>query len=101
MKTDRNYSRKSIVDNQIYPIDQLIRFNKNKFNVISFDEFKNLEGRGAYCLINEEQIKVLFKKRLLNKAFRQNIDQEIYNNIQKEVEEWLVKTGKKESQTLM
>ncbi|TPE57749.1 YlxR family protein [[Mycoplasma] falconis] len=88
-KTDRKYSRKSIVDGQIYPINQLLRFTKNKLGQIQFDPELKLPGRGAYVLNNEEQIEILFKKKLLNRAFRQNIDIEIYESLKEEVKLWI------------
>lgn len=92
MKIDRKYQRKSIVDSQIYDVNLLIRFAKNQNNEISFDPNKEKPGRGAYCLNNEDQIAILFKKRLLNKAFKQNIDLEVYEKLRNEVEEWIKTT---------
>ncbi|WP_040545027.1 YlxR family protein [Metamycoplasma alkalescens] len=90
MKIDKKYTRKSIVDGKIYPIQKLVRFAKIN-NEFYFDPDIELKGRGTYCLDNLEQINILFKKHLLNKAFRQNIDQEIYEKLWKEVEIWLNK----------
>ncbi|AXE61066.1 DUF448 domain-containing protein [[Mycoplasma] phocae] len=89
MKIDRKYNRKSIVDSKIYDINMLIKFVKNKNGIISFDKNKNMPGRGAYCLLDEDQINILFRKKLLNKAFKQNINVEVYNNLEGEVIEWI------------
>ncbi|WP_373434918.1 YlxR family protein [Metamycoplasma equirhinis] len=90
MKIDRRiYLRKSIVDSQLYEINNLLRFVKNKDGVISFDSTKTKLGRGAYCLNSQDQIEILFKKRLLNRAFKQNISIEIYNSMKAEVEKWI------------
>lgn len=94
MKTDKKYSRKSIVDSQIYDVNLMVRFAKNKDNEISFDPYLEKPGRGAYCLNNVEQIDTVFKKKLLNRAFRQNISLDVYDSIRKEVEEWVNKTIK-------
>lgn len=94
MKTDKKYSRKSIVDSQIYDVNLMVRFAKNKDNEISFDPYLEKPGRGAYCLNNIEQIDTVFKKKLLNRAFRQNISLDVYDSIRKEVEEWVNKTTK-------
>ncbi|MBN4089455.1 YlxR family protein [Mycoplasma enhydrae] len=87
MKIDKKYSRKSIVDNKIYPVQELIRFAKIE-NSIYFDPDIKLGGRGTYCLNSNEQIEILFKKRLLNKAFKQNINNEVYDKLRKEVSIW-------------
>ncbi|AZG68420.1 YlxR family protein [Mycoplasma struthionis] len=99
MKTDKNYSRKSISDNKIYEISKLVRFVKNKQGEISFDENKNKPGRGAYCLASQDQLDILFNKKLLHKAFRQNIAPEVYEKLRNEVELWLNKKTT-ENQTL-
>ncbi|WP_330463226.1 YlxR family protein [Metamycoplasma gateae] len=97
MKIDKKYSRKSIVDGKIYPVSQLIRFAKINNNFY-FDPNIELKGRGTYCLDNPDQINSLFKKHLLNKAFRQKIDEPIYEKLRKEVEEWVSKKTIKEHQ---
>ncbi|MGX9339234.1 YlxR family protein [Mycoplasma sp. 332] len=97
MKIDKKYSRKSIVDGKIYPIKNLVRFAKIN-NEFYFDPNIELGGRGTYCLDNEEQIETLFKKHLLNKAFRQNIDDCIYKKLWNEVNIWLSKNVTKEFQ---
>ncbi|AWX69753.1 YlxR family protein [[Mycoplasma] anseris] len=97
MKIDKkNYSRKSIVDNQIYPIADLLRFSKDQNGEIHFDPQKTHQGRGAYCLKTIEQIEQLFKKRLLNRAFKQNIEIEVYNKLRNEVDEWVRKIQEEE-----
>lgn len=98
MKTENKIiSRKSIVDGQIYPISELIRFAKLKNGEVHFDPESNLKGKGAYCLNNISQLDILFKRKLLNKAFRKNIDIEMYNTIKSEVDEW-IKSKIKENQ---
>ncbi|GIZ05781.1 hypothetical protein MSATCC14277_3630 [Metamycoplasma salivarium] len=98
MKTENKIiSRKSIVDGQIYPISELIRFAKSKNGEVHFDPESNLKGKGAYCLNNISQLDILFKRKLLNKTFRQNIDIEMYNTIKSEVDEW-IKSKIKENQ---
>ncbi|CRH47136.1 YlxR family protein [Mycoplasmopsis arginini] len=95
MKTDKKYSRKSIVDGKIYSVSQLVRFAKIN-NEFYFDPNLELEGRGTYCLDNQEQIDTLFKKHLLNKAFRQNIEESVYEKLRNEVNKWLSKKTIKE-----
>ena len=98
MKTENKIiSRKSIVDGQIYPISELIRFAILKNGEVHFDPESNLKGKGAYCLNNISQLDILFKRKLLNKTFRQNIDIEMYNTIKSEVDEW-IKSKIKENQ---
>lgn len=81
--------RKSIVDGQIYSISQMIRFAKSKDGKIKFDPDNKAKGRGAYCLNNISQLDILFKRKLLNKSFKQNISQEQYEEIRNEVNIWI------------
>ncbi|WP_241033034.1 YlxR family protein [Metamycoplasma hyosynoviae] len=91
--------RKSIVDGKLYPLNELIRFAKLADGSIKFDPNCKLSGRGAYCYKNISQLDILFKKRLLNKSFRHNISIEEYNEIRKDVDEW-IKNKIKENQTM-
>ncbi|RMA77574.1 hypothetical protein JN00_0425 [Metamycoplasma subdolum] len=88
MKSDKRIERKSISNNTKYTLDKLIRFVKQKDGKILFDIDQKLGGRGAYCLNDEENIEILFRKKLLNKAFKQNISQEVYDNLRNEVAIW-------------
>ena len=78
--------RKSIVDGQIYSISKMIRLKDGK---ITFDPDNKAKGRGAYCLNNISQLDILFKRKLLNKSFKQNISQEQYEEIRNEVNIWI------------
>lgn len=87
-----NYTRKCVVTNQILDISNLIRFDFNKKNnKITLDWLKNKKGRGCY-LKNDPTLWDKFKKtKALNRAFRINISNETYLEIEKELMEvlWL------------
>ena len=85
------YTRKCIVTNQILPVDQLIRFVKTKDGLIKIEKKTKLLGRGAYCLNNLESINELFKKKLLNRSFKTNISNEVYEKLKKEVQNYVKK----------
>ena len=74
-------SRKCIVTGKILPINQLIKF------VLLKD--KKIYGRGAYCTNDPKIIDDLFKKKYLNKSFKQNILPEIYNQLREEVDKYV------------
>ena len=42
-------------------------------------------GRGAYVCSNEECLKKLAKNRILNKAFKMQINEETYNQIMEKI----------------
>ena len=100
MKTEnkKNIERKSIVDGNIYPIAELVRFSKSKEGKISFDPSHSKKGRGAYCQNNISEIDILFKRKLLNKSFKQNITQEQYDELKNEVNIWIKNKLLKENQ---
>ena len=88
MKIENNVTRKCVYTNQILPITSLLRFNKDKNNQIKVDWNNQLKGRGAYLIRNKEIILQALNKKIINKAFRMNVDKTIYNEIIKEVEEY-------------
>lgn len=61
--------------------DQLLRIVKNKENEIMVDSTGKLNGRGAYICKNEDCLKKLNKTKALNKIFKTNVNEEIYNKI--------------------
>ncbi len=84
-------TRKCIITGKIVPVNNLIRFVLCKNGSIKLQTSKKIWGRGAYCLKDEEVIETLFKKRTLNKSFKRNISTEIYNELRKEVDEYVKK----------
>lgn len=58
----------------------LIRIAKIN-NEFILDENHKLGGRGAYICKNKECIDLAIKKRLLNRAFKQNIENSIYDKL--------------------
>lgn len=60
---------------------ELMRVVKNKEGEIFIDETFKANGRGAYICKDEECIKKCIKSKTLNKAFKCQIDDQIYTNI--------------------
>lgn len=82
-------SRKCIVTGKIVPINQLIRFVIKKDGSILLEKKEKIYGRGAYCLKDKSIIDELFKRRILNKSFKTNISSQIYDELRKEVDEYV------------
>lgn len=53
----------------------------NKNGNISVETTKKLEGRGAYVCKNEDCINLCSKKKALSRAFKQNIDASVYEEL--------------------
>lgn len=60
---------------------QLIRIVKNPEGEISLDFTGKKNGRGAYICPSEDCVKKCVKSRLINKAFKCEIDRQVYDKI--------------------
>jgi len=58
----------------------LIRISKNEDEILLCDDKKKV-GRGVYLCKKNECIELCLKKKLLNKAFRTNIDDTVYERL--------------------
>lgn len=63
----------------------LIRIVKDKQNDITIDLTGKKNGRGAYICRDINCFKILYKQKSLNKAFKTNIDDNIYKAIEEEI----------------
>ena len=71
-------SRMCIATREIKDIKDLFRVVKTPSGNILIEENKHLPGRGAYISRNIEAIKIAQKKKLLNRALRTNVPDDIY-----------------------
>ena len=83
-----NY-RTCIVKKEAFPKHDLIRLVKSKDNILYIDETKKMYGRGVYIHSDSSPIKKLIDKKLLNKIFKININEEFYRLL----EEKFIKKG--------
>ncbi len=60
---------------------ELVRIVKDKDSNIFIDETGKKNGRGAYICKNEDCLNKLQKQKLLNKTFKTNVDEKIYNEL--------------------
>lgn len=68
------------------PKKELIRIVRNKEGDIKIDFTGKAAGRGAYICNSVECLSKAQKKKALNRAFEQEIDQSIYQQLQEEME---------------
>ncbi len=61
-----------------------IKFVKNKDGTVAIEKDKKLDGRGAYICKTEECVKLCQKKRALNRVFKTEIPQNLYEDIESE-----------------
>ncbi|MBS4536008.1 YlxR family protein [Clostridium sp. D2Q-14] len=87
MKTKKIPLRKCIVCNERKEKKNLIRIVKNKENRIFIDRSGKANGRGAYICNTDECINKLFKTKALNKTFKANVSDDIYDTLKEELYE--------------
>ena len=73
--------RMCISTREIKDIKDLFRVVKTPSGNILIEEDKHLPGRGAYISRNIEAIKIAQKKKLLNRALRTNVPDDIYETL--------------------
>ena len=61
--------------------DNFIKIVKNKDGTVAIEKDKKLEGRGAYLCKSEECAKKCQKTKALNRVFKTEIQQNIYEDI--------------------
>ena len=62
---------------------ELIRIVKND-NGIILDKTGKLNGRGSYICNDHECMNKLIKQKVLNKVFKMNVGQEVYDNLKEQ-----------------
>ncbi|HBG6561987.1 YlxR family protein [Clostridioides difficile] len=67
---------------------ELIRIVKNKEGKIFLDPTGRANGRGAYVCKISECLKKAIKSKALNKAFKIDVPDEVYDNLLMELEEY-------------
>lgn len=72
---------------EMKPKKELIRVVKNKENEISVDFTGKKAGRGAYICKNSECFQKARKAKRFEKAFENSISEEIYCDLENELEE--------------
>ena len=73
-----------IVCRQSKPKKELIRIVRTSDNDFSVDKTGKLNGRGSYICNSEECINNLVKQKALNKAFKTNVDKEVYDKLKEQ-----------------
>lgn len=78
-------NRKCIATGEILPKEKLIRIVKMKDGQIFVDSDK--KGRGAYVKRDPKLFDKVKKQRLLHRAFRNNVNASIYDDLEQKIKE--------------
>lgn len=73
--------RMCVSTREIKDIKDLFRVVKTPSGIVMIEIDSHLPGRGAYISRNIEAINLAKKKKLLNKALRTNVPDEIYDQL--------------------
>ena len=76
--------RQCIVCRESKPKKELIRIVRTGDNDFAIDKTGKLNGRGSYICNSEDCINKLVKQRALNKAFKTNVSQEVYEKLKEQ-----------------
>lgn len=83
MVTKKIPIRMCVVCKGEFPKRELYRIVKTDENIV-LDKTGKLGGRGAYICHSEECRNKLFKQKLLNKVFKQNVSLDVYENLKEQ-----------------
>lgn len=79
--------RKCVVTNEMRPKQEMIRVVRNKEGEVFVDETGKQNGRGAYLTMDRAVFQEAREKKILNKVFQTEIDDSIYDELDKLVSE--------------
>lgn len=74
--------RMCIACKQLRPKNELLKITKTKNGELSLE--LNVQGRGAYICRNVDCINKSINRRLLNKTFKANVSNNIYDELNKQ-----------------
>ena len=77
--------RMCIACRQMKPKKEMHRVTRNAEGEVFFDPTGKASGRGAYVCGEEACLKLMQDKKLLHKAFSQNVDGAVYDGIKENV----------------
>ena len=80
--------RKSVVSGEIIDKRDLLRIVKNKEGQIFLDPIGKANGRGAYICKDAECLKKAIKSKALNRAFKIEVPNEVYENLLEELQKY-------------
>jgi predicted RNA-binding protein YlxR (DUF448 family) len=78
--------RRDLVTGEMFDKSQLLRIVIDKQEVVAIDKTGRLNGRGAYVQIDNQAALILKQKRLLDRALKTKVDDQIYDQIIEEVD---------------
>lgn len=81
MKKRKIPLRKSVVSNEMFPKNQLLRIARSKEGVVSIDPTGKMPGRGAYLAIEPEEAQLAWDKKILDRVLEVKLSDEFYQEL--------------------
>lgn len=82
MKTKKTPLRMCLACKEMKPKEELLRIVRQKDGACTLNP--KAMGRGAYICKKDECVQLCMKKRLLNRAYKINIAEDVYNSLLEE-----------------
>lgn len=82
MSPKKQPQRKDLATGKSFDKEQLIRVVVDKNNQVTIDETGKMAGRGAYILIDNQSARIVKNKKLLDRALKVKVNQEIYQQLE-------------------
>lgn len=79
--------RKCLASGESLPKKELLRIVRTPEGEVKVDLTGKLNGKGAYLKKSMEALEIAKKKNLLSKALEVNVDEEVYKEIEKVINE--------------
>lgn len=79
--------RKCLASGESLPKKELLRIVRTPNGEVKVDITGKLNGKGAYLKKSMEALEICKKKNLLSKALEVNVDEEVYKEIEKVINE--------------
>ena len=79
--------RKCLASGESLPKKELLRIVRTPEGEVKVDITGKLNGKGAYLKKSMEALEIAKKKNLLSKALEVNVDEEVYKEIEKVINE--------------
>lgn len=88
MKQRKIPMRKCVACQEMMPKKELIRVVRTPENEVKWDPTGKLAGRGAYICAKEACFTLAEKKKLLERALKTSIGEEVYATLREQMKEW-------------
>ncbi|MDR0691164.1 MAG: YlxR family protein [Streptococcaceae bacterium] len=83
--------RKSIVSNQMFPKNKLLRIAKNKEGIILLDPTGKAPGRGAYIALDLAEVRKARGKKIIDRVLAMTVEETFYDELEAYVEHVLAR----------